>query len=136
MRCLDTYELLNSWIFANLSLQEAKLRNQRGREMKELEITLQHLESAVVLHAAGRVDSNTAPQLQEPLLRAAEAPTGAVELDLAEVSYMSSAGLRVLLQAAKALQKRGERLRLINVPLPIYNILNLAGFTSFIDIKT
>jgi anti-anti-sigma factor len=104
--------------------------------MKELEITLQHLESGVVLHAAGRVDSNTAPQLQEPLLRAAEAPTGAVELDLAEVSYMSSAGLRVLLQAAKALQKRSERLRLVNVPLHIYNILNLAGFTTFIDIKT
>ena len=104
--------------------------------MKELEITLQHLESAVVLYATGRVDSNTAPQLQEPLLRAAEAPTGAVELDLAEVSYMSSAGLRVLLQAAKALQKRSERLRLVNVPLHIYNILNLAGFTTFIDIKT
>jgi anti-anti-sigma factor len=104
--------------------------------MEELEITLQHLESAVVLRAAGRVDRNTAQQLQEPLLRAAEAPTGAVELDLAEVSYMSSAGLRVLLQAAKALQKRGERLRLVNVPSHIYNILNLAGFTSFIDVTT
>jgi anti-anti-sigma factor len=104
--------------------------------MKELEITLQHSESAVVLHAAGPVDSNTIAQLQEPLLRAAEGPTGAVELDLAEVSYMSSAGLRVLLQAAKALQKRGERLRLVNVPSQIYNVMNLAGFTSFIDIKT
>jgi anti-sigma B factor antagonist len=104
--------------------------------MKELEITLEHLESAVVLHATGRVDSNTAAQLQEPLLLAAAAPTGAVEVDLAEVSYISSAGLRVLLLAAKALQKRGERLRLVNVPLHIYNILNLAGFTSFIDIKT
>ena len=104
--------------------------------MEELEITLQHLESAVVLHATGRVDSNTAAQLQEPLLLAAAAPSGAVELDLGEVSYMSSAGLRVLVLAAKALQKRGERLRLVNVPLPIYKILNLAGFTSFIDIKT
>jgi anti-anti-sigma factor len=111
-------------------------RNQRGREMNELEITLQHLESAVVLHATGRVDSNTAAQLQEPLLLAAEAPTGAVELDLAEVSYVSSAGLRVLLLAAKALKKRGERLKLVNVPLQIYNVLNLAGFTTFIDIKT
>jgi anti-sigma B factor antagonist len=111
-------------------------RNQRGREMKELEITLQYLEATVVLHAAGRVDSNTAPQLQEPLLRAAEAPTGAMELNLAEVSYMSSAGLRVLVLAAKALQKRGERLKLVNVPLQIYNVLNLAGFTTFIDIKT
>ena len=104
--------------------------------MKELEITLQHLESAVVLHATGRVDRNTAAELQEPLLRAAEGPTGAVELDLGEVSYMSSAGLRVLLLAAKALQKRRERLRLVNVPPQIYNVLNLAGFTSFIDIKT
>jgi anti-anti-sigma factor len=104
--------------------------------MKELEITLRRSESAVVLHAAGPVDGNTAAELQEPLLRAAEAPTGAVELDLAEVSYMSSAGLRVLLLAAKALQKRGERLRLVNVPPQIYNVLNLAGFTSFIDIKT
>ena len=104
--------------------------------MKELEITLQRSESAVVLHAAGPVDSDTAAQLQEPLLRAAQGPTGAVELDLAEVSYMSSAGLRVLVQAAKALQKRGERLRLVNVPSQIYNVMNLAGFTSFIDIKT
>jgi anti-anti-sigma factor len=104
--------------------------------MKELEITLHHLESAVVLHAAGRLNRDTAPELQEPLLRAAEAPTGAVELDLAELSYMSSAGLRVLLQAAKALQKRGERLRLVKVPPHIYNVLNLAGFTLFIDIKT
>ena len=103
--------------------------------MKELEITLQHSESAVVLHAAGRVDRNTAAELQEPLLRAAEGPTGTVELDLAEVPYMSSAGLRILLLAAKALQKRGERLLLVNVPLHIYNVLNLAGFTSFIDIK-
>jgi anti-anti-sigma factor len=110
--------------------------NQNSRQMKELEITLEHLESMVVLRAVGPVDSNTAAQLQEPLLRAAEGPTGAVELDLAEVSYMSSAGLRVLVLAAKALQKRGERLRLVKVPLQTYNVLNLAGFTSFIDIKT
>jgi anti-sigma B factor antagonist len=104
--------------------------------MKELKITLEDFESTVVVHAAGPVDSNTAPRLQESLLREAEAPTGAVELDLAEVSYMGSAGLRVLMLTAKALQKRGERLRLLNVPLHIYNLLNLAGFTSFIDIKT
>lgn len=69
--------------------------------MTELKVTLEHLESILVLRAVGPVDSNTAVQLQEPLLRAAEGPTGAVELDLAEVPYMSSAGLRVLLLAAK-----------------------------------
>ena len=103
--------------------------------MTELKVTLEHLESMVVLHTVGPVDTNTAAQLQEPLLGAAEGPTGGVALDLAELTYMSSAGLRVLLLAAKALKKRGERLRLVNVPPHTYNILNLAGFTSFIDIK-
>ena len=103
--------------------------------MDGLEITQEQVQSTTVLHVAGAVDSNTAPELQEALLRATEAPAGAVELDLAKVSFLSSAGLRVLLMAAKALQKRGERLRLINVPLPIQNILNLTGFATFIDVK-
>jgi anti-anti-sigma factor len=103
--------------------------------MKELKITEQQLPSTVVLHVEGAVDSNTAPELQVALLRASEGPSGGVELDLAAVSFMSSAGLRALLLASKALQKRGERLRLSNVPPQIYNVLNLTGFTSFIDVK-
>ena len=102
--------------------------------MSDLNVTVEQLDSGVVVHAAGSVDSNTAQQLQDPLLRAVE--NSAVQLDLAKVSYMSSAGLRVLLLAAKALQKRGERLRVINVAPQIYNVLNVAGFTSFIDISS
>jgi anti-anti-sigma factor len=70
--------------------------------MKELEVRQECLGSALVLHAVGPVDGNTASHLQEPLLRAAESLSGTVQLDLAEVPYMSSAGLRVLLLAAKA----------------------------------
>ena len=104
--------------------------------MEELKVTLEHLESTVVLRAVGPVDSNTAASLQEPLLRAVENSSGAVQLDLAQVSYLSSADMRVLLLAAKALQKRGERLRLLNVPQQIHSLLNLAGFTSFIDVNS
>ena len=104
--------------------------------MEDLKVTLEHLESTVVLRAVGPVDSNTAASLQEPLLRAVESSSGAVQLDLAQVSYLSSAGMRVFLLAAKALQKRGERLRLLNVPQQIHSLLNLAGFTSFIDVNS
>ena len=104
--------------------------------MKELEITQQQLQSTTVLSVVGAVDSNTAPELQAALLRATEASTGSVELDLAKVSYMSSAGLRALLLAAKALQKRSERLKVSNVPAQILNVLNLTGFTTFIDVKS
>jgi anti-anti-sigma factor len=104
--------------------------------MKELEVTLETVESTIVLHAVGLVDSNTAPYLQEFLLRAVESPGSAVQLDLAEVPHMSSAGLRVLLLAAKTLQKRGARLRLTNVSPNLYNILHITGFTSFIDVNS
>jgi|SRR5262245_15205705 len=104
--------------------------------MQRLEVTIERLGSVVVIHAVGAVDSTTAPMLQEPLLQAAESPSGALQLDLAQVSFLSSAGMRVLLLAAKALQKRGERLRLLNVPQQIHSLLNLAGFTSFIDVNS
>jgi len=104
--------------------------------MQQLKVTVEQLESAIVIHAAGSVDSTTAASLQEPLLHTAETSSGALHLDLAQVSYLSNAGMRVLLLAAKALQKRGERLRLLNVPQQILSLLNLAGFTSFIDVKS
>jgi anti-sigma B factor antagonist len=59
----------------------------------------------------------------------------ALHLDLAKVSYLSSAGLRALLMAAKALQKRGERLKLSDVPPQIHSVLNLTGFTMFIEVE-
>jgi anti-anti-sigma factor len=104
--------------------------------MQPLEVTVEQLESAIVIHAVGPVDATTAPTLQEPLLQAAESSSGALQVDLAQVSFLSSAGMRVLLLAAKALQKRGERLRLLNVPQQIHSLLNLAGFTSFIDVNS
>ena len=54
--------------------------------MKELEITEQQSQSTTVLSVVGAVDSNTAPELQQALLRATETSTGGVELDLAKVS--------------------------------------------------
>jgi anti-anti-sigma factor len=111
-------------------------QSSSGKGMKELEVTLEQLESGVVIHVVGSVDSTTAPSLQEPVLHAAENSSGALQLDLKQVSYLSSAGMRVMLLAAKALQKRGERLRLLNVPPQIQNVLSLAGFTSFIDVSS
>ena len=40
--------------------------------MDDLEVTTTQVESAIVLHAVGAVDSDTAPRLQEPLLRAVD----------------------------------------------------------------
>jgi anti-sigma B factor antagonist len=136
---VDLFEQSAGGFFNNYYLSSrSKVGNLsilKRRTMKELEITEQQSQSRTVLSVVGAVDSNTAPELQQALLRATETSTGGVELDLAKVSYLSSAGLRALLMAAKALQKRSERLKLINVPLPIKNVLNLTGFATFIDVS-
>jgi anti-anti-sigma factor len=102
--------------------------------VSDLEITIERLPAIITVHAAGPVDGHTAASLQAPLMAAVADPGVAVCLDLAQVPYMSSAGLRVLLLAAKALRTRGERLQLVHVPPHIQNVLSIAGFTLFIDV--
>lgn len=117
------------------------LRTRTSREglkirsaVSDLDITIERLPGIITVHAAGAVDGHTAVSLQEPLLAAASDPGARVCLDLANVPFMSSAGLRVLLLAAKALRTRGERLQLAHVPPHIQNVLSIAGFTLFIDV--
>jgi anti-sigma B factor antagonist len=77
----------------------------------------------------GRVDSSTSPQLAEAL----ESITGAgrfkIVLDLSGVSFMSSAGLRVLINTQKNCKRynRGEVV-LAAIPANIHSALDLAGF--------
>jgi anti-anti-sigma factor len=91
-----------------------------------------------VIRAAprGPIDSTTAPALQEPLLAAIAANKVQVELDFSLVPYISSAGLRVLVLAAKELKPLGIRMRLTGVSGTVLQVLNLANFGAFLDIET
>jgi len=55
----------------------------------------------------GRMDANSAPQLEEALKTEYETITN-LTIDLAKLAYTSSAGLRVLLSAQKAMNKKGS----------------------------
>ena len=121
-------------VLSSAKRHQAASGHRKRDPVTDLAVTTEHVDSTTVVYAIGPVDTVTAPSLQEPLLRAVDGSSGKVRLDLAQVPYLSSAGLRVLLLAAKALQKRGERLQLANVPSHIHTVLNIAGFTSFIDV--
>ena len=80
----------------------------------------------------GRIDSGNAAELEAEiggLLE--EGPGRGLVLDLKELEYMSSAGLRVLLR----LRKLEPRLRLVNASAEVYEILNLTGFTEMIPVE-
>ena len=74
----------------------------------------------------GNIDSTNAPEFEKELMAAL--PT---EIDAAELEYISSAGLRVLLKLSKAV---GE-VTLNNVSPEVYEILDVTGFTSILTVK-
>lgn len=83
-----------------------------------------------ILIAEGRIDSNTAPALKRELLRSFQD----TDLDLAKVTFLSSAGLSALLAGMKHLQENDASLRLLDVPEQIFNVIELAGFADMFEV--
>jgi anti-sigma B factor antagonist len=91
--------------------------------LESLKLTMDPGDGVVVVSAAGEVDLGNAEQLAAAL-RAAAAGPDAVVLDLLEVPFMDSSGLKVLLVAG---QELGERLTLALDPAsPVARLLELA----------
>ena len=110
-----------------------KIRNDRNRkEFIAMEITRKSERSKLTLSVDGRVDTKTAPELEEAVQN-----LDGVEmliLDLAKVSYISSAGLRVLLIAQKTMNKQGEMI-VKNVAPDVMEIFEVTGFTDLLNIR-
>ena len=95
-----------------------------------MEITETHESQCAIVAIKGRIDSYTAPQFMETLNSITNRGVFTIILDLFEVVYISSAGLRVLIDMLKTCKKsnRGE-LILVNTPQRVIETLDLAGFT-------
>jgi anti-sigma B factor antagonist len=94
-----------------------------------MEITNTSYKHCDLVKVSGRIDSATAPQLAKALDEVTESGKYKIVLDLADVDFMSSAGLRVLIATQKTCKRynRGEVV-LAAVPKRIYDALELAGF--------
>ena len=81
----------------------------------------------------GRLDTTTAPDLEASLKESFEGVTKLI-LDFAELEYLSSAGLRVLLAAQKVMNKQGEMI-ISNVNETINEIFEVTGFIDILTIE-
>jgi anti-sigma B factor antagonist len=94
-----------------------------------MEITVTPKINCDLVVIKGRIDSYTAPNLSESLNDITDNERYRIILEMSEVSYVSSAGLRVLIDIQKTCKKmhQGEVL-LVNTPQRVYDTLELAGF--------
>ena len=83
---------------------------------------------------SGRLDTTTAPQLQEALIPEFDNAKH-IELDFAELAYVSSAGLRVLLMGEKTAKAKDGKQTLVNVSAEIMEVFDMTGFTGILHIE-
>ena len=81
----------------------------------------------------GRLDTVTAPELEAELKDSLEEITELV-LDMKDLEYISSAGLRVLLTAQKSMSQKGS-MKLINVNETVMEIFDVTGFVDILTIE-
>ena len=85
----------------------------------------------LTIAVSGRVDTITAPELEANLKFGA---AKCVVIDLANVPYMSSAGLRLLLTAHKAMLGKGGELQIANVQSAVREVLDITGFSDILSL--
>ena len=90
-------------------------------------------ESEMIISLKGRLDTLTAPQLEEELNSATEGTENLV-FDFTELEYISSAGLRVLLSAQKIMNAKGS-MTVKNVSDEIREIFDVTGFSDILTIE-
>lgn len=103
-----------------------------------LDISVQSFKRVDLVTVAGRVDSNTAPELEEALEERMSEGRYNLVLDLSEVNYLSSAGLRALVSALRNTKKKGGDVRIAQPSERVAEVMTLAGldslFTSYDDV--
>ena len=90
--------------------------------------------TSLVLKADGRVDGTNASEFQDAMKSEINESDRAVVLDLQDLTYISSAGLRVVLLIAKDLQRQGAKMAACSLSDPVREVFVISGFDKIIPI--
>lgn len=98
-----------------------------------MELTERRAGKALVVAAAGRIDMGTAEQLKDrliPLVTEAGKKAETIVLDFSAVEYISSAGLRVLMLAAKEAKSSGGKIAVAAMQPLVQEIFEISRFNK------
>jgi anti-anti-sigma factor len=87
-----------------------------------------------ILTPNGRLDAETVASFERDVFAALDAGASRLLLDLSEILYISSAGLRVVLLAAKRVRGKGGKLAVWVPQAPIVSIFEISGFTAILSV--
>jgi anti-sigma B factor antagonist len=105
-----------------------------------MELSQRRLNRVDILKVSGRLTAAEAPQLQAELNKLFDQGRFRILLDFSDLEYISSPGLRILIEARKRAREwkltdfdRGD-VRIVHIPPRIKEVFDLTGFTSLFQI--
>ena len=101
-------------------------------DTKGLTIKGERKAGTLIAKAAGRVDGSNAREFQDALESLLDGNVSAMLLDFERLSYISSAGLRVILLVSKQLQNRDVKFGVCSLSDPISEVFQISGFNEII----
>jgi len=100
-----------------------------------LDVTEQRKGDAAILVLQGRLDATTSPEAERHLNRLIDAGDCLIVVDLSDLEYISSAGLRVLLAGLKRLKQCEGAMKLTALRPEIQKVFDIAGFNRLFSIS-
>ncbi|OHX64008.1 STAS domain-containing protein [Flammeovirga pacifica] len=100
-----------------------------------MNITQEKIKDYSVINVSGFIDASNSGALENTIKSLIEEGVDKVILNLEEVDYMSSSGLRVFLMGSKELQSKDGIFRVCNANEVVMEILTISGFNMIVDIR-
>jgi|YNPNPStandDraft_1061719.scaffolds.fasta_scaffold00174_5 anti-sigma B factor antagonist len=99
-----------------------------------MEIKNSRQNRAVIVTLGGRMDAATAPDFEKQCAALIQAGEKLLVIDMAGLAYISSAGLRSILAAAKTLKAQQGDIRFCNLQGMVSEVFSISGFSSMFAI--
>jgi anti-anti-sigma factor len=100
-----------------------------------MEISQERDGEVVIVRLSGRLDSSAAPGAEERLSAALTGTPPRVAIDMGQLVYISSAGLRVLLVLAKKVQQEKGKVALGGLAANVREVFTVSGFDTIFPIE-
>ena len=97
-------------------------------------VSMERRDGVTILRLSGRVDGTNAGGLAESSAEHIDAGEAALLLDLGGLTYISSAGLRVLLLAARKMQARSGKALFCGLSEQIAQVFEVSGFNNVLSV--
>ncbi|MFT7366101.1 MAG: anti-sigma B factor antagonist [Marinobacter psychrophilus] len=99
-----------------------------------MEITIKEANGVQIVAVNGKIDTNTAPEVELAFIKLLEAGQFNLLADFENLSFISSAGLRVLLATAKKAKLQSGGLKVCCLNATVQEVFDISGFASILQV--